>query len=104
MYPRLYVGALSFNNGVSGYVAPDTFAQKVVAARSSTTSRFGGATLWEGTDALVTVDSAGKNFLNVTKSALVATSSGHSLMVDSVVIRMLALVKKYVPKGVKISR
>lgn len=104
LYPRLYIGALAFNNGVSGFVAPDTFAQRVLSARKSTTSRFGGVTLWEGSDAMITTDSAGKNFLNVTKTALISTSSGGSLMVDSVVIRMLALLKQYVPKGVKLTR
>lgn len=69
-YPLLYIGGLSFDNDVSGYVAPDEFAREVLAIRPNVSSIFGGVSLWEGSDALVTTDASGNDFINVTKAAL----------------------------------
>lgn len=74
-YPLLYIGALSFNNSNSGYVIPDEFAREILAIRPNVSSIFGGVTLWEGSDALVTLDSAGNDYLNVSKTALNTVSS-----------------------------
>lgn len=75
-YPRLYIGALSFDNNVSGYVAPDEFAAEVLAIRPNVSRIFGGVTLWEGSDALLTTDASGRDFLNVSKVALDTVVSG----------------------------
>ncbi|KAF1347896.1 glycoside hydrolase superfamily [Delphinella strobiligena] len=74
-YPLFYIGALSFDNSNSGYVGPDEFAREILAIRPKVSSIFGGATLWEGSDALVTVDGSGNNYLTVAKKALNNVSS-----------------------------
>lgn len=70
IYPRLFVGALSFDNGVSGYVPPDTFPTYVQQAASAVPDRFGGINLWDGTNGETNLDSSGRTFINVTKQAL----------------------------------
>ena len=80
-YPIFYIGGLSFNNSNNGggYVAPDEFAAEVVGIRPNISSNFGGVTLWEGSDALLNKNSKGKDFLDVSKSALVTVSAGSRL-------------------------
>lgn len=69
-WPRVYVGGLSFNNSNSGFAEPDAFVNATLAARNILQPRFGGVSLWEGTDGLVTTNAEGRNFLNVTKAGL----------------------------------
>ncbi|GAB7356071.1 hypothetical protein MBLNU459_g6687t1 [Dothideomycetes sp. NU459] len=101
LYPRMYIGALAFNNNVSGYVAPYTFSRDLVSARQNTTSKFGGAMLWEGSDGLMTKSGNGKNYLEITKNALISTSSARSLRSESVVIKTLAMIKGHVKRGAR---
>lgn len=91
-FPRLFIGALSFQNNGSGFVDPDTFATLVQANRGSAGSRFGGVCMWEGTDALITKNSAGKNFIDVTKQAL--TSGAVSKVGTSSVSRASSMLTK----------
>ena len=72
-YPRFYIGALGFenyNNG-GGFVAPDVFGDLVEYTKNNVGKpRFGGVSIWEGTDALQTKTVDGIDILNVTKEAL----------------------------------
>jgi chitinase len=72
-HPRFLLGGLSFNNSNSGFVLPDKFAEAVLSTRDLVGSlMFGGVGLWQGTDALVTTNPEGRDFLNVTKTALLS--------------------------------
>ncbi|KEQ70757.1 glycoside hydrolase, partial [Aureobasidium namibiae CBS 147.97] len=72
-YPRFYIGALGFenyNNG-GGFVAPDVFGDLVEYTKNNVGKpRFGGVSIWEGTDALQSKTVDGIDILNVTKEAL----------------------------------
>lgn len=69
--PQLMIGALSFNDlGAGGYQAPEDFAITVAQVQSMGFANFGGVTLWDGAYGLLTVDSTGNNYINVTKAAL----------------------------------
>ncbi|KAI4719364.1 glycoside hydrolase [Aureobasidium sp. EXF-10727] len=72
-YPRFYIGALGFenyNNG-GGFVAPDDFGDLVEYTKDRVgKERFGGVSVWEGTDALQSQNADGVNILNITKEAL----------------------------------
>jgi chitinase len=69
-YPRFYIGALGFenyNNG-GGFVAPDYFGDLVEYTKNNVGKpRFGGVSIWEGTDALESKTVDGVDILNVTK-------------------------------------
>ncbi|TIA05645.1 glycoside hydrolase [Aureobasidium pullulans] len=69
-YPRVYLGGLSFNNSNSGFMEPDAFVNATFTGRRLVQSKFGGVSLWEGTDGLVTKNAQGRDFLNVTKAGL----------------------------------
>ena len=72
---KLYLGAPAFAAAVGkmgGYQEPDDFAGTVeMAAGLAGPKVFGGVMLWDGAYAHVTRDGAGRDFLNVTKEALV---------------------------------
>lgn len=70
LFPRLYVGGLSFENNISGYLRPENFATATRQAHEKTTSRFGGVMLWDGTNGLTTKGADGETFINITKTAL----------------------------------
>jgi len=84
-YPLLYICGLSFDNENpgEGYVDPDEFAREVLAIRPNISSIFGGVTLWEGSDALVTTNSEGADFLNVSKTALDTVSANGGVRFES---------------------
>lgn len=70
IYPRVYLGGLSFNNSNSGFMEPDNFVNATFTGRRLVQSKFGGVSLWEGTDGLITKNTQGRDFLNVTKAGL----------------------------------
>jgi chitinase len=72
--PKLYIGAASFPGATSsgGYEAPDAFAATVRSAKSLAKANFGGVMLWDGPHGHITMDSAGENFIAVSKEALEA--------------------------------
>jgi chitinase len=69
-YPRIYLGGLSFNNSNSGFVQPDAFVNATFVARNIIQAEFGGVSLWEGTDGLITKNAEGRSFLSVSKASL----------------------------------
>ncbi len=74
LFPRLYVGGLSFANNQSGYVLPENFATAIERAHGKTRSRFGGVMLWDGTNGLFTKGADGETFINITKTALTSVA------------------------------
>lgn len=69
LYPRLYIGALSFDNGNSGYVPPLDFQRYVQAGANATRDRFGGVMLWDGTNGEAVVQD-NRTYIGFTKEAL----------------------------------
>lgn len=73
LYPRQYIGALSFESGNSGFVEGTAFQGYVREGANATRDRFGGVMLWDGTNGEV-VGSGGlgnnRTFVGVTKEAL----------------------------------
>lgn len=67
--PSLLIGALSFDDG-TGYEAPDTFADTIADVQDYNLTNFGGVMLWDGPYGLITTDSAGEDYIEVTKTAL----------------------------------
>jgi chitinase len=70
--PKLYLGAPAFAAAVTngGYQDPQLFSETILAARSLGRTKFGGVMLWDGPYAQLNKDSEGKDYVNVTKSAL----------------------------------
>lgn len=96
-YPRFYIGALGFNNYNSGggYVDPNVFGDLVEYTKDRVgKERFGGVSIWEGTDALQTLTTDGANILNVTKEALLEpfTSDACGTLLDTRALRAIKTV------------
>ena len=75
-YPKLYIGALSFNSTLlsgsgSGYVEAYTFAQEVKWIWSQTCSHvIGGTMLWDGTFGSGMSNYGGLSYNDATKFAM----------------------------------
>ncbi|CAD0110567.1 unnamed protein product, partial [Aureobasidium uvarum] len=97
-YPRFYIGALGFenyNNG-GGFVAPDYFGDLVEYTKDRVgKERFGGVSVWEGTDALLSQTTDGVNILNVTKEALLEpfTSDACGTSLDTRPLKAIKLIR-----------
>lgn len=72
--PSLYLGGPSFSAVATtgGYEDPDTFATTISAVKSMKLGNFGGVMLWDGAYGLATEDASGKDYVDVTKTALEA--------------------------------
>jgi chitinase len=68
--PRLYLGAPASSSGGTGYQDPDTFARTIEQVKMLNVSNFGGVMLWDGTEGHLTMDTQGRDFIDVTKDAL----------------------------------
>jgi chitinase len=70
--PKLFLGAISFPSATSGggYQTPDVFASTIETAMKLAKPKFGGVMLWDGPFGHITVNSAGENFIAVSKAAL----------------------------------
>lgn len=69
--PRFMIGALSFeDNGGGGYESPDAFNKTLIQFEQLGLKNFGGVTLWDGANAHTNLNSAGADYVNVTKSVL----------------------------------
>lgn len=68
--PRLYVGAPGcVNCAGTGYLDPTTITSVIADAKRAGVANFGGAMLWDGSEAMANVQN-GKNFLTVLKNSL----------------------------------
>lgn len=94
-YPRFYIAALGFENYNSGYMAPDAFGDVVEYTKDLVgKERFGGVAIWEGTDALITKSQDGRDFLNVTKEALLEPFTSDACgRLDGRVLGVLKLIR-----------
>ncbi|KAH0288316.1 glycoside hydrolase, partial [Aureobasidium melanogenum] len=90
-YPRFYIGALGFqnyNNG-GGYVDPNVFGDLVEYTKDRVgKERFGGVSIWEGTDALNTLTTNGSNILNVTKEALLEPFTSDACVTIAILLHL----------------
>ncbi len=70
--PKLYIGSPAWADGTSngGYEEPDAFATTVKSSKESIGANFGGVTLLDGPYGHITMDSAGRDYIAVSKKAL----------------------------------
>lgn len=101
-YPRFFIGGLGFDNANSGYVSPDVFGDVVEYTKDNVgKARFGGVSIWEGTDALLTKSSDGRDMLNVTKEALLEPFTSDACgMSDKGVLGVLKLIRGQIDRWV----
>lgn len=68
--PRLYIGAAAYEGAGTGYVKGAGLGTRVRATRGLYVENFGGAMLWDGSEAALNVDQYGVDYLEYAKSAL----------------------------------
>ncbi|KAF2642797.1 glycoside hydrolase [Massarina eburnea CBS 473.64] len=76
-FPKVLIGGLSFDNGNTGYVAPEIFRDAIRIAKRPdfmcwcwNEDKFGGAMLWDGPRGLTNEVANGTNYLSSVKNAL----------------------------------
>lgn len=70
-WPKVFIGALSFNNGISGYSPASSFVMAVKWVRGlGCGSVIGGVMLWDGTYGLQRSDYQGLTFNEAAKDAM----------------------------------